>query len=78
MKQKDIAMILVIGFVSAVLSLLASNFLFGAKSRNLTAEKVDPISADFATPDQKHFNSDAVDPTRTIRIGTDTNPTPFQ
>lgn len=78
MKQKDIALIIVIAFVSAVMSILLSNVLFGAKSRNLSAEKVDKITSQFTQPDKKYFNADAVDPTRTIRIGNDSNVTPFQ
>lgn len=78
MKQKDIALIIVIAFVSAVLSVLLSNVLFGSKSRNLKAEKVDRITSDFTQPDSKYINSNAYDPTRTIRIGDGTNTTPFQ
>lgn len=78
MKQRDIALIVVIAILSAALSLLASNLLFGEDAKRQTAEVVEAISSDFSAPDQSRFNSDAVDPTRTIRIGTDTNPTPFQ
>jgi ABC-type phosphate/phosphonate transport system permease subunit len=78
MKQKDVALIIVIAFVSAVLSIILSNLLFGSKSRNLKAEQVDKISSQFIQPDKKYFNADAFDPTRTIRIGDGSNSTPFQ
>jgi hypothetical protein len=78
MKQKDIALIIVVAVVSVVVATLMSNVLFastGAKEQQ--AETVDAISADFANPDSKYFNSTSVDPTETIRIGDTTNQTPF-
>jgi hypothetical protein len=78
-KQKDIALIIVVGVVSAVIALVLSNILFGSPSRSQQkAEVVDPITADFSAPDQRYFNSNSVDPTQTITIGDgQTNQTPF-
>lgn len=78
MKQKDILLVVVIGFVSAMASLVLSNFLFGAKSHKLTAETVDAITSTFNVPDSQHFNPNAVDPTKTIKIGDSSNNTPFR
>lgn len=78
MKQKDIAIILVIAFISAVLSIFASKAIITApKNRQQKVEVVAPITPDFPTPDNKYFNSSAVDPTQIITIGNNTNPKPF-
>lgn len=78
MKQKDIALILVMAFVSAIVALLISNFVFAKpKERQQTAEKVDAITADFPQPPSKYFNSKSVNPTQQIEIGNTSNPNPF-
>ena len=78
MKQKDIALILVIVFVSAIVSYLISNMLFGSpKNRQQQVEVVQPITADFPVPDNKYFNEKAFNPTRTITIGQNNNTDPF-
>lgn len=77
MKQKDIALILVISFISLALGLVASNFLFGKNSKNLKADVVTAITPDFNEPDKKYFNNTSVDPTQIIRIGENTNQKPF-
>ena len=79
MKQKDIALIMVMVFVSAVLALIISRLIFSSpKNREQTAEVVDVITAEFPEPSSKYFNIDSINPTRQIRIGTDDpNPNPF-
>jgi hypothetical protein len=78
MKQKDIALIVVIIFISAIISLFASKAIFTSpKNRQQTAEVVQPITADFPKPDSRYFNSQAFDPTKVITIGEDNNPNPF-
>lgn len=78
MKQKDWALVLVMAFIGAVLSLLASNMLFSSpKNRQQTAEVVDPISANFPSPPSKYFNQSAINPTEPVQIGNGTNPNPF-
>lgn len=78
MKQKDVALILVIAFVSGVLSFLASGMLFGKPAdRQQKAEVVDVITSDFSLPDAKYFNVNSVDPTQLIQIGNTNNPNPF-
>jgi hypothetical protein len=77
-KQKDIALILVISFVSLIFGVVASNLLFNGKdSKNLTSDVVTAITTDFTEPDKKYFNSNSVDPTQIIRIGENTNQQPF-
>lgn len=78
MKQKDVALILVVGFFSLVLGIISSNLLFNtASSKKLKSDKVIAITTDFKEPDSKYFNSNSVDPTQIIRIGENTNQTPF-
>lgn len=78
MKQKDVAMILVVSFASAVLSLVVSNLLFGSQSkRNLEAPVVTAITPEFNEPEKKYFNDQSVDPTQIIRIGDNANNQPF-
>jgi hypothetical protein len=78
MKQKDIAVILIIAFISAIVSFVASNKLFVTPdNREQKAEVVDPITASFQTPDKKYFNSNSIDPTQAGVIGGDDNQNPF-
>jgi hypothetical protein len=78
MKQKDIALVLVVVFISVVVALVVSRVLFSSpKSRQQTAEVVDKISPEFALPSTRYFNADSVNPTQLIEIGNSSNPNPF-
>jgi hypothetical protein len=78
MKQKDIALIIVLAGVSAVVSFLVSGWLFGKPAdREQKAEVVDVITSDFSLPDSRYFNSSSIDPTQLIQIGDAENPNPF-
>ena len=78
MKQKDIALIIVIAFISAIISLFASKAIFGSsKSQQQQAEIVQSITTDFPKPDTRYFNDQAFDPTKVITIGQNANPDPF-
>lgn len=78
MKQKDLALIIVVVFISAVVSLVVSKTLFSSpKNRQQAVEVVDPITSDFPAPDSHYFNSQSIDPTKLIKIGDNSNPTPF-
>ena len=78
MKQKDIALIVVVGFFAAIVSLLLTQTIFVTReNRELKAEVVEPISAEFNEPDKSVFNENAVNPTQLIQIGDNSNPTPF-
>lgn len=78
MKRKDIVLIVIVVFISAVISLIVSNMFFGASSHNQKAEKVQAISSEFQKPDNRFFNKDAFDPTKTITIEQSANPDPFR
>jgi hypothetical protein len=78
MKQKDIAMIIVVVFISGVLSFVVSDMLFGKPAeRQQKAEVVDVITSDFSLPSEKYFNQNSIDPTQLIQIGDTNNPNPF-
>jgi len=78
MKQKDIALIIVIAFISAIVSFVASNKIFVTPSnRQQQVEVVDSINSSFQTPSTKYFNSNSIDPTQTPSIGNDNNQDPF-
>jgi hypothetical protein len=78
MKQKDLGLILIVIFISAVFSLVLSNkFISSPKNRQQTVEKVTPITAEFPEPDSKYFNAESINPAKTITIGNNTNPQPF-
>ena len=79
MKQKDIALIAVIVIISTTLSIFISKaIIVPPKNREQKVEVVGAINSDFPEPDSKHLNPSAVNPTRRITIGTNTNPDPFK
>lgn len=78
MKQKDIAMIVLVVFFSAVISFFVSKLVFTSSSqRSLTAETVEPIDPSFQQPDAAYFNEQAINPTQLIKIGDNDNNQPF-
>ncbi len=77
MKQQDIAAVIIIVFMAAVLSFVLSGKFITSGAKDRTAEVVSPIQAEFQLPDSKVFNSDAVNPTVRIEIAPGTNPQPF-
>ena len=78
MKRKDIAVIIVVAFLSAVLSFVISGKIFVTPAnRQQGVEVVDKISTDFQLPDSRYFNATSINPTITAQLGTDTNQNPF-
>ncbi len=78
MKQKDIALLIIVVFVSAVVSLFVSRFIFASPAnRQQKVDVVEAISANFPQPDARYFNGNSIDPTLLIQIGNTTNPNPF-
>lgn len=79
MKQKDIAIIVVVVFVSGILSYFISNAVFASPDKLQTeVEVVEPITADFPEPDTRYFSPNSINPTQTITIGDGQNQQPFQ
>lgn len=78
MKQKDVALIIVVVAISGVVSFFIARTVFtSAKDRKLEAEVVKPITTDFTQPSNKYFNSQSIDPTQLIQIGSAPNTAPF-
>jgi hypothetical protein len=80
MKQKDVALIIVIAFISAVASLVVSRLVFSSPgNRSQQVDVVQSINAQFPSPafDPRYFNSGSIDPTQLIQIGNTTNSNPF-
>ena len=78
MKRKDVTLILVVVFVSVVISLLLSNLLITSpKNRKEKVEIVEPVTAEFTQPDKRYFNEKSINPTLIIQIGNDNNEQPF-
>jgi len=79
MKQKDIALIIVVSFISAVLSFFLSNALISSpENRQQEVGIVDPITAEFNEAPKRYFNEKAVNPTQLIRIGDTNNLNPLR
>lgn len=77
MKQKDIALIIVVVFVSGALSFFISGLAIGSATTKQKGLTVDVISPVFMPPDATYFNKNSIDPTQLIHIGTGSNPNPF-
>jgi hypothetical protein len=78
MKQKDIALIILVVGISAIVSFIISGKLFPSpKNRQQQVEVVQAITSDFPPPDSRYFNKKAFDPTQPITIGQNANPNPF-
>ena len=78
MKQKDIALIILIAGISGGISFAVSHFIFAApQNRQQSVAVVDVITTSFTTPDTKFFNSQSVDPAKLIEVGSVNNPNPF-
>ncbi len=79
MKQKDFALIILIVFFGAVISVVASKYLIvPPKNRQQEVEQVLEISQKFDYPDKRFFNSNSINPTQLITIGDNANPDPFK
>ncbi len=78
MKQKDVAIIIVIAALSGVISFFISNKIFVTpENRQQNVEIVDPISTEFKEPDSRYFNKDSINPTRSKTVQDKTNENPF-
>ncbi len=78
MKQKDIAIVIVVVIASGVLAVVTSKLTIKPADKQQQAEVVQAITPDFPAPDQRFFNNKSIDPTLPIQIGDNTNPDPFK
>jgi hypothetical protein len=78
MKEKDIALIIVVIFFSGVLSFFISGKIFVTSSnRQQQVQTVDAIDSNFQKPSEKYFNKDSIDPAQLVQIGDNNNQNPF-
>jgi hypothetical protein len=78
MKQKDLALIIVVVAVSIAISVFASKLIF--KTPAGQSEQVDvvpTITGVFPKPNAQYFNAQSIDPTQLITIGNNNNTSPF-
>lgn len=81
MKQQDVATIILVIGISAIVSLFVSKAIFvPPKDRQQTVQQVQAITTDFETPapDSPYFNSNLIDPTKTIQVNQSNSNNPFK
>lgn len=78
MKQQDIAILIVALAVGGIVSFFISQSIFlSSSSKRQSAQKVEQINPEFTRPDNSVFNGQAINPTKLIEIGDQSNSTPF-
>ena len=78
MKQKDVALIIVIAAISAILSFVLSSKIFVTPTnRQQKVPVVDAINSTFPPPSSRYFNNQSVDPAQLVQIGSNNNQNPF-
>ena len=78
MKQKDIAMLILVVSISLIAAYLIGNTVFNKESnRTATIEVVKPISPEFPTPDPAVFNERSLNPVETVEIEESDTEQPF-
>ena len=83
MKTKDIAAIIIFGFVAAIISFMVANAVFKPPAGSTQVPVISPIDPDFpdVSSDSNYsaiFNKNALDPTQPIQIGNQNNKIPFR
>lgn len=78
MKNKDLAMIIMVIFISGLLSFFVSHLIFAKPQDKIQkAEIVEKIDTNFNQPNNKYFNSNSINPTYQIQINNNNNNQPF-
>jgi hypothetical protein len=77
MKPKDLGLILGSIILGAIVSIVASKYIFSSSSNGQQVDVVPIISSNLTNPDAKYFNTNSIDPTTFINIGNSNNPNPF-
>ena len=78
MKQKDLAILIGVVMISAIISFVASSKIITTPAnREQQVEQVPSISTAFPKADPTYFNTKAIDPTKIIQIGNNSNSAPF-
>lgn len=70
MKKSDIAMIIFIASISALVAYFVADAIIGdVKDETVKVKTADPITTEVAKPDPTVFNSNAINPTVEVIIG---------
>ena len=70
MKKSDIAMIVLIASVGILVAFFVTRTFFGgAVSESVKVKTADPMSATIEEPDETIFNSNAINPTYEVNVG---------
>jgi len=78
MKKSDIASVILIASVSAFIAWFSANAVIGEpKQSALKVKTASAISAEVDQPDERVFNSEAINPTVERTIGKSANSLPF-
>lgn len=83
MKKKDLTVILAVVVVSSIFSIILSKVALGPyKKHIIKVPVVQKISTDFPSPGsdsqyKSFFNAQSINPTQLIKIGDQSNTTPF-
>ncbi len=78
MKKTDIATIILIASISALVAWFSANAVIGEPKQNaLKIKTADIISAEVEAPDKRIFKADAINPTIERSIGKSANNLPF-
>jgi hypothetical protein len=78
MKQKDLLTVVAVIIFSAIVSIVASNYIFAKPSnRQQQVETVGVINSTFTQPNPVYFNSGSIDPTQTLQVKLNNTTQPF-
>lgn len=78
MKQRDIALIVFVAGLSAVIAFfVATRLIVSPANRQQQVEVVDVLTSDFAQPDKRFFNDKSINPVRSSSISGTQNNSPF-
>jgi len=79
MKKNDIAAIILIASVSAIIAWFSANAVLGSPKQNTrSVEVAEAIDPEVNSPDKRIFNSEAINPTVERTIGKSANSLPFR
>jgi site-specific recombinase len=71
MKKTDLAMIILIAAVSIIVSFFATNAILGSSStKEESVKTIEKINANDLEPNPAVFNSNAINPTIEVQVGT--------
>lgn len=78
MKRSDLAMIILIAAVSGLIAYFVASAVIGQPDkRKTTVQTIDEITAEITDPNPSVFNSQAINPTLSSRIGESSGSQPF-